>query len=191
MHQRVLIIDHQDSFTYNLVQLLEECGAQVRVIQDKLDQFEVCKDYTKILFSPGPGLPQDYTLMPLILKHFEHNKQILGVCLGHQAIGSYYGAELYNLKQVQHGQRTFIKVLDRDNQSLYQGLEQPFSGGLYHSWALTLDDSVKDLMITCLSNEGVIMGIKHKKYAVEGIQFHPESYNTPGGKIIIQNWLKI
>jgi len=130
MHQKVLIIDHQDSFTYNLVQLLEESGAEVRVILDDIDQFDICKHYTKILFSPGPGLPQDYTLMPLILKHFEHNKHILGICLGHQAIGSYYGAELYNLKQVQHGQSTLINVLDNNTQSLYHGFEQQFSGGL-------------------------------------------------------------
>ena len=188
---KVLIIDNHDSFTYNLVSLIENTGlCEVYVIKNEKKNFKFINDYDKYVFSPGPGIPsEEEGLMKYILKNYESSKSILGVCLGHQAIAEYYGARIINLSAVFHGIKAEINITD-SSEYLFSGLPQSINGGLYHSWGVSENELPECLNITAQKENGIIMAVSHKKYDVKGLQFHPESIMTEMGSAIITNWLK-
>jgi len=188
--QKVLLIDNYDSFTYNLAQLLDESNlCKFDIIKNDALKIDEIIEYDKILISPGAGLPKDAGIILNIIEKYYKTKPILGICLGMQAIAEFFGAELYNLEKVYHGIKINIKVVD-SNELIFNNLPKNIEVGLYHSWAVYKNVEKGDLKITACSNDDVIMGISHTKYDVKGIQFHPESYMTEFGKIIIENWLK-
>jgi anthranilate synthase/aminodeoxychorismate synthase-like glutamine amidotransferase len=189
LDRRVLIIDHFDSFTYNLVGLLDSLGVHVDVIQYGERVLSSVSNYHNIILSPGPGVPEDYPITFYFLEKFGDHKNILGVCLGHQIIGIAFGAQLKHQGKVVHGKKRlcYPQVVSRD--SLYDGLPVPFEVGLYHSWIVVIDDQNPYLEIRSICEEGKIMGLKHKIWSVEGVQFHPESYMTSYGDRILKNWL--
>lgn len=184
---RILLIDNYDSFTYNLVHLLEELNCEVVVKFNDEITLEEVNDFEKILLSPGPGLPQDAGLMNEIILKYASTKSILGICLGMQAIGEVFGGTLKNLNQVYHGISTEIK-LTLEDEYLYKGMNSEIKVGRYHSWII--DSPLPDsLEITSLDKFGNIMSLRHKKFNVRGVQFHPESYMTPTGLKLMNNWL--
>lgn len=185
---KAIIIDNYDSFTYNLYHLIKELGVEVKVLRNDKFALNELEKYDKIVLSPGPGVPSDAGLLLEIIKTYARKKPILGVCLGHQAIGEAFGASLTNLEEVFHGVQTIIE--QQGNDYLFNGLEKEFPVGRYHSWVVDNKGLPDCLEITALSKEGQIMALKHKQYDVRGIQFHPESVLTPNGKTIIANWLK-
>jgi len=186
----LLIIDNFDSFTFNLVQLVEECGVhEYEVIRsDHLDP-EQADRFTGILISPGPGLPDDFPGMCEVIRRFGPNKRILGICLGHQAIAEVYGGRLINLREVNHGVTTGMKILHAD-EKLFDGVPDGEQVGLYHSWVVDPSDLPGCLEVTAESEEGNILALRHQEYDVRGVQFHPESIMTTAGKRIMNNWLK-
>jgi anthranilate synthase/aminodeoxychorismate synthase-like glutamine amidotransferase len=186
---KVLITDNNDSFTYNLAQLVEQAGCSYPEII-KADQLnlEDVKRFDKILISPGPGLPQDFPNILRLLELYSFSKSILGVCLGHQAIAEFFGAKLFNLNSVYHGVTKKVNILNPDDY-LFKNVPVNFDGGLYHSWAVSNDLFPKDLEITSIAEDDIIMSISHRNLDVKGIQFHPESIMTKFGQLIIQNWL--
>lgn len=146
------------------------------------------KKYDKIILSPGPGIPSEAGLLVPLIKEYASSKSILGVCLGHQAIGEAFGARLINLQTVFHGVATSIRILNRKD-PLYEGLDETVIVGRYHSWIVDDADLPESLQIQAVDEQGRIMGLKHKQYDVQGVQFHPESILTPCGETIIRNWL--
>jgi len=191
---KILVFDNYDSFTYNLVHSIAHLtGIQPDVCKnDGIDLSQV-KQYDKIVLSPGPGIPSEAGLLLPLIKEYASTKSILGVCLGHQAIGEAFGAKLVNLSKVFHGVATPIQIEKLDNgstSSLYNGLSDIIEVGRYHSWVVSDNDLPTCLQITAKDETGLIMGLAHTKYDVEGVQFHPESILTPAGEKIIQNWLK-
>jgi anthranilate synthase component II len=206
---RILVLDNYDSFTYNLVHLVEKLAhSPVEVFRnDKISLEEISK-YDKIILSPGPGLPKDAGLMPQLIKKYAPDKSILGVCLGHQAIGEAFGGKLINLRQVYHGVSTEVEIVSRqpstvrnDNGNLtsrltpqvsriFQGLPEKFEVGRYHSWVISEEGFPEELEVTANDQNGFIMALQHKTYDLQGVQFHPESILTPVGEKIIANWLK-
>jgi anthranilate synthase component II len=188
MRLRVLILDNYDSFTYNLVQLVEESNAIPVVIKNDQLSLDEVGGYDKILFSPGAGIPSEIPIMKRILEHYGRTKSILGICLGHQAIAEAYGAKLFNMPEVLHGKKFRIEITDR-NDYLFKNLPESFEVGLYHSWAVDKHYLPKTIKITATSSNGIIMALSHLTDDVKGIQFHPESYMTEYGKGIINNWL--
>ncbi len=187
--KKILILDNYDSFTYNLVQYVKElCNAQIDVFRnDKISLDEVEK-YDSIILSPGPGLPQNAGIMIDLIKKYAATKKILGVCLGHQAIGMAFGSELKNIEKVYHGIKTPIKITDT-NDILFNNISKTTSVGRYHSWVIDSNKLSSDFKITALADDNQIMAIKHTKYNVWGLQFHPESIMTEEGKKIISNFL--
>ncbi|MDR0699609.1 MAG: aminodeoxychorismate/anthranilate synthase component II [Tannerella sp.] len=186
---KCLLFDNYDSFTYNLYHILHELGVDTDVYRNDKILLEEVEAYDKILLSPGPGIPSEAGLLLPMIEMYAPTKSILGVCLGEQAIGEVFGAKLLNLKEVYHGVCSDIRVLAND--PLYDGLQPAFRAGRYHSWVVSKDDFPECLEITAVDAEaGHIMGIRHRRYNVYGIQFHPESILTPQGKKIIENWLK-
>ena len=185
---KILLLDNYDSFTYNLLHILKELGAEVEVHRnDKIELDEIDR-FDKILLSPGPGIPCEAGILIPLIKRYAPTKSILGVCLGEQAIGEAFGAELINLSHVHHGVSSRIEVVKDD--ILFQGLNKELTAGRYHSWVVSRDNFPDCLEITALDKEeGQIMAIRHKAYDVRGIQFHPESILTPNGKIMLANWL--
>ena len=184
----ILVIDNYDSFTFNLVHLLNECGHNPTVLRnDKFDLAEV-EAFDKILLSPGPGIPSEAGLLLDVIKTYSPTKSILGVCLGVQAIAEVFGGSLYNLSYPVHGRATAMQVLDTE-EVLFDTLPHTFNVGSYHSWAVNREDLPEELKITSKDTEGVIMGLRHLNYDVRGVQFHPESVLTENGKQMIQNWL--
>jgi anthranilate synthase component 2 len=188
---KILIFDNYDSFTYNLVHLVEKIlHIKVDVFRnDQIDLDEV-KQYDKIILSPGPGIPQEAGLLLPLIKEYASTKSILGVCLGHQAIGEAFGAGLINLSTVFHGVATncHLKI---SNAKLFKGLPDQIEVGRYHSWIVGDKNFPEDLEITALDDNGYIMAMQHKKYDVQGVQFHPESVLTPDGEKIMRNWLNV
>ncbi|MBP5364854.1 MAG: aminodeoxychorismate/anthranilate synthase component II [Bacteroidales bacterium] len=184
---KTIIIDNYDSFTYNLFGLVRKLGFDCDVVRN--DKFELgeLKKYDKIILSPGPGIPSESGLLLDVIKEYAGQKPILGVCLGHQAIGEVFGAKLRNLTEVYHGVANPCKITGKDY--IFNDLERIIEVGRYHSWVVDTVDFPADLEITALSNEGLIMALKHKTLDVHGIQFHPESVLTPRGEIIIHNFL--
>lgn len=186
--KKILLIDNYDSFTYNLVHLIRSLGYEVDVKRNDAVTPEEADGYDKILLSPGPGIPEEAGSLIEIVKHCAPHKSILGVCLGHQAIGEVFGATLVNLKEVHHGVASLIHVTSDD--LLFTGLGSSFEAGRYHSWAVSQENFPEVLEVTALDDSGEIMALRHKKYDVKGVQFHPESVLTPLGSKIMENWLK-
>ena len=184
---KTIIIDNYDSFTYNLSHLVKELGAEVTVVRN--DQFEMddLKEYDKIILSPGPGIPSEAGKLLDVIRTYGGKKPILGVCLGHQAIGEVFGAQLENIKEVKHGIATPCDIIADDY--MFKGLQKQVTVGRYHSWVIAEEGLPDCLAVTAKSDDGCIMAIKHKEYDIHGIQFHPESVLTPDGKKMLQNWL--
>jgi len=186
---KILVLDNYDSFTYNLVQYVQELiGAKVDVFRNDAISLDEVDAYDKIILSPGPGLPKDAGIMPALIKRYAPTKEILGVCLGHQAIGEAFGGTLHNIAKVYHGVATPMEVVDGQS-LLFRGLPIRLEVGRYHSWIVEKKNLPADLQITAVDVHGTIMAMRHKKYNVRGVQFHPESVLTPMGRAILQNFL--
>ena len=185
----VVIIDNYDSFTYNLSHLVKELGAEVTVYRN--DKFELpqLEAFDKIILSPGPGIPSEAGLLLDVIKTYAGRKPMLGVCLGHQAIGEAFGAQLTNLSEVFHGVAT--EATNLHNDAIFNGIADRFTIGRYHSWVVSKENLPECIEITAESDEGQIMALRHKEYDIHGIQFHPESVLTPEGKLMIKNWLEM
>ncbi len=191
---KILVFDNYDSFTYNLVHLVE------KIMHEKVDVYrndqlalEKVKEYDKIILSPGPGIPQEAGLLLPLIKEYASSKSMLGVCLGHQAIGEAFGGTLTNLATVYHGVATEIEVGSQESVArspLFQGLPDRIEVGRYHSWIVSDEDFPDELEVTARDDNNYIMALQHKKYDVQGVQFHPESILTPLGEKILRNWLK-
>lgn len=187
-HQKVLLIDHNDSFTFNLVHLFNEVGGcKIDVMYYSNITIETIQKFDKIVLGPGPGIPDEYPHFKIIFSKFIGKKPILGICLGHQAIVQHFGASLINLPKVLHGEKAKI---EHQNHPIFKNVPSPFFGGLYHSWAV--DTKTLPTALHSIAHYGKInMGIAHHRQAVYGLQFHPESYMTPYGKTIVTNWLNL
>ena len=184
------MIDNYDSFTYNLVQALLTLGAEVTVRTN--DQIAVeealALDPTHLVVSPGPGRPEDAGISMDIIKGFSYRTPILGVCLGHQAIGAVFGSTIDAAQTLVHGKSSPVY---HDRRTIYQGLPNPFPAGRYHSLAVTEEGLGQDLLISAYTSEGEIMGLRHRELPIEGVQFHPESVLTPVGDRLAQNFLDL
>ena len=186
---KIVIIDNYDSFTYNLSHLVKELGAEVVVVRNDQFRLEELEQYSKIILSPGPGIPSEAGLLLDVIREYAGRKPILGVCLGHQAIGEAFGARLENLSDVFHGVATPCHIVADD--PLFSGLDRDITVGRYHSWVVSREGLPDCLEVTAVSDEGQIMALRHRELNVRGIQFHPESVLTPDGKKMIQNFLYI
>jgi anthranilate synthase component II len=210
---RILVFDNYDSFTYNLVHLVEKImHQQVDVYRNDQIPLEKVKEYDKIILSPGPGLPGEAGLLLPLIKEYASSKSILGVCLGHQAIGEAFGGKLVNLSEVYHGVATPVRIVKREtsnvsrqssivngqsnsrltshvSRNLFEGLPGEFEAGRYHSWIVSDENFPKELEVTARDENNFIMALQHKTYDVQGVQFHPESVLTPMGEAILRNWL--
>lgn len=185
---KIAMIDNYDSFTYNLVHLVRELGADITVYRN--DQFELSdlEGFDKIMLSPGPGIPSEAGLLLDVIRCYAGKKQLLGICLGEQAMGEVFGGTLVNLSEVFHGVQTPCRIVADDY--IFAGLPENISVGRYHSWvvdAVTMPDCLE---ATALSDEGQVMALRHRSMDVRGIQFHPESVLTPDGRQMIENWLR-
>ena len=186
---RILVFDNYDSFTYNLVHLVEKLTKQrVEVHRNDRLPLEKVKEYDKIILSPGPGIPSEAGLLLPLIKEYATSKPILGVCLGHQAIGEAFGGKLVNLSTVYHGVATPVKVLKPG--TLFEGLPETLEVGRYHSWVVSEENWPDELEVTARDEKNFVMGLRHKNLDVQGVQFHPESVLTPLGEKILANWLK-
>ncbi|MBS1508728.1 MAG: aminodeoxychorismate/anthranilate synthase component II [Bacteroidetes bacterium] len=186
---KILVLDNYDSFTYNLVHIIRSLGHHPDVIRnDKISVEEVGR-YDKILLSPGPGVPDEAGIMKQVILNYGPTKSILGICLGHQGIAEVYGATLYNIPKVLHGVTSMTHVKDKA-EPLFKNVSDTFQSTHYHSWAVKADSITHELKVTATNDEGLVMGIRHVKYDVRGLQFHPESVMTPEGPTMIANWLK-
>jgi anthranilate synthase component 2 len=193
---RILVFDNYDSFTYNLVHLVEKItGESVDVYRNDAIELEQVNAYDRIILSPGPGIPSEAGLLQPLIRQYAATKPILGVCLGHQAIGEVFGATLRNLSQVYHGVATPVQILEEKRKAphavdLFAGLPASVEAGRYHSWVVdTVDFPEEELEITAADANGFIMALRHRRYNVQGLQFHPESVLTPQGEQMMRNWL--
>jgi anthranilate synthase component 2 len=186
---KIAVIDNYDSFTYNLVHYLEDLDATVTVLRNDEFDLEELELFQKILLSPGPGIPDEAGLLKQVIKHFASTKSILGICLGQQAIAEVFGGSLTNLEKVFHGVATKITV-EVENEDLFKNIPREFEVGRYHSWVVSNQDFPEDLETTSKDENGEIMSLRHRKYDLKGVQFHPESVLTPYGKTILKNWLE-
>lgn len=187
---KILVFDNYDSFTYNLVHMVESIqGEKVDVYRNDAIPLEDVSKYDKIILSPGPGIPSESGLLLPLIEAYAPTKSILGVCLGEQAIGEAFGARLVNLKEVYHGVATPI-ILTEEPAGLFEGMGKRFEAGRYHSWVVSEEHFPDCLEITARDEHDYIMGLRHKTLDVSGVQFHPESVLTPEGARIIRNWLK-
>jgi anthranilate synthase component 2 len=186
----VLVIDNYDSFTYNLVQYLQELGKKVVVYRNDKITIEKLKKIRmeKIVISPGPGRPQNSGISCKVILKFYKKIPILGVCLGHQCIGYIFGAQIIRSKKIMHGKTSLIYHNGKD---IFKGIKNPFVATRYHSLIIDKKTLPKNLIITAYTKDGIIMGIKEKNYPLFGVQFHPESILTREGKKILNNFLKI
>ena len=184
---KIVIIDNYDSFTYNLSHLVKELGAEVTVLRNDQFQLEELEQYNKIILSPGPGIPSEAGLLLDVIRTYAGRKPILGVCLGHQAIGEAFGGKLENLSDVFHGVATPCHIIADD--PIFSGIDRDITIGRYHSWVVSRQGLPDCLEVTAQSDEGQIMALRHREMNIRGIQFHPESVLTPDGKKMIQNFL--
>jgi anthranilate synthase component 2 len=191
MGKKILVLDNYDSFTYNLVHLIRELGygEEMDIIRNDKISLKDVDNYDKILLSPGPGLPVEAGIMMDLIKTYAPTKDILGVCLGHQGIGEAFGARLWNMSEVLHGIAEKVTITSR-NDGLFAGTPETFNVCRYHSWTVVPETVNGELEITAWDERGNVMGLRHKKYKVKGVQFHPESILTEHGKIIMKNWLE-
>lgn len=186
---KILIIDNYDSFTYNLVHLVNEIGLQCEVWRNDKFNLDDVEDFSHIILSPGPGIPSEAGLLLDVIARYAPTKSIFGVCLGQQAIAEAFGGQLYNLSRPMHGIATPIKVTDTD-EKLFAGLPQSFKVGRYHSWVVDHKGLPDVLTVTAIDEQdNSIMALRHKRYDVRGVQFHPESVLTEYGRQMMQNWL--
>jgi anthranilate synthase component 2 len=192
---KILVFDNYDSFTYNLVHLVEKILHQkVDVYRNDQIPMEKIKEYDKIILSPGPGIPEEAGLLLPLIKEYAATKSILGVCLGHQAIGEAFGGKLENLSTVYHGVATNILVGGQEPEvksKLFEDLPDVIEAGRYHSWIVSDENFPEELEVTARDENNYIMGLQHKKFDIQGVQFHPESVLTPMGEQIMRNWLKV
>ena len=184
---RIVIIDNYDSFTYNLAHLVKSLGADVTVLRDDRFALEELEAFDKIILSPGPGIPSEAGLLMDVIRTYAGRKPMLGVCLGHQAIGEVFGARLENLRDVFHGVATEGRQFGTD--PLFRGLPERIVMGRYHSWVVSREGFPDCLEITAVSDEGQVMALHHREFDIHGIQFHPESVLTPDGAVLLRNWL--
>ncbi|GMQ29289.1 aminodeoxychorismate/anthranilate synthase component II [Algoriphagus confluentis] len=185
---RILVLDNYDSFTYNLVYIVRQLGygSQMDVFRNDKINLEDVANYDKILLSPGPGVPSEAGIMPELLKKYSSSKSILGVCLGHQAIGEAFGGSLINLSEVLHGVASEVTVQD---DLFFKDVPKTFKIGRYHSWVIDESTLSPDLEVIGRTPDQQIMAVRHKQFDVRGVQFHPESILTENGVKIMQNWL--
>lgn len=187
---KILVLDNYDSFTYNLVHILEQFdGVKPDVFRNDKIALEKVMAYDKIVLSPGPGLPSEAGIMMELIGKYAPIKPILGVCLGHQGIAESFGAKLKNLSRVMHGVATPAHATVTDEE-IFKTLPSKFMTGRYHSWVVDKEGFPETLQVTAEDEEGIIMAIRHTTYDVKGVQFHPESVLTPHGKAILENWVK-
>lgn len=185
---KTVIIDNYDSFTYNLSHLIKQLGAEVTVLRNDKFELDELKPYDKIVLSPGPGIPSEAGRLLDVIKAYAGQKPMLGVCLGHQAIGEFFGGRLTNLSDVFHGVQTPSRIVADDY--LFAGLPAEIPVGRYHSWVVDREGFPDCLEVTAVSPEGQVMALRHRRMDIHGIQFHPESVLTPDGATIVGNWLK-
>jgi anthranilate synthase component II len=189
--KKILVIDNYDSFTYNLVHYIGQItGIQPDVFRNDEITVAGAGIYDKILLSPGPGIPIEAGICLELIRQYAPVKSILGICLGHQAVGEAFGGRLVNLSHVYHGLATPI-TLTVKNEPLFKGLPATIKGGRYHSWVVDKQGLPDSLTVTAVDENGLIMGLSHRKYDVRGLQFHPESVLTEHGFDIIRNWIQI
>lgn len=187
----ILMIDNYDSFTYNLVQYLRQFGKDVEVLRNDaftLEELDGNNDLYGIVISPGPGTPENAGLSIPVIKHFSGKIPILGVCLGHQAIAAAFGGQIVSARAIMHGKTSMITA---DGNGVFEGLHKPFSAMRYHSLAVSRQDLPAVLEISAETEDGEIMGIRHREHLTEGIQFHPESIMTPNGKRLLRNFITL
>ncbi len=194
---RILVFDNYDSFTYNLVHLAEKIlHRKVEVFRNDQIPLEKVAAFDKIILSPGPGLPAEAGLLLPLIREYASSKSILGVCLGHQAIGEAFGGKLVNLSTVYHGVATPVRIGANGSGSpvvkgrLFEGMPPSFEAGRYHSWVVSDEGFPADLEVTARDGNDYIMALQHKTFDVQGVQFHPESVLTPLGGQLLENWLK-
>jgi len=185
----ILMIDNYDSFTYNLYQYLCQIGADIKVVRnDAVDLADLDTwDIDAIVISPGPGVPETAGISVSVIKHYSGKVPILGVCLGHQSIGYAFGGKVVSAKRLMHGKTSTITA---DGKSIFEGIDKPFQAMRYHSLVVSGDELPDCLEITAESEDGEIMGLRHRNHPTEGIQFHPESIMTPVGKRLLRNFMK-
>lgn len=195
---KLLVFDNYDSFTYNLVHLVEHIlGSKVDVVRNDQITLEAVAQYDKIILSPGPGIPEEAGLLLPLIKQYAPEKSILGVCLGHQAIAQAFGGSLLNLQSVFHGVATPVQVLPEaangsaGTANLFAGLPVTIEAGRYHSWVVSEQQLPNCLTVTAIDETGYIMALRHNQYDVQGVQFHPESVLTPCGDVLLRNWLQV
>lgn len=186
---KILVLDNYDSFTYNLVQMIEQIvGKKVDVFRNNEISLEAISQYDKIILSPGPGVPEEAGILLDVIKTYAPTKSIMGVCLGQQAIAEAFGGKLMNLDGVFHGVAT--EATQIKEHKIFDNLPKVLEVGRYHSWAVNPDNFPEELEITSIDKNGIIMSLKHKEYDVHAVQYHPESILTPQGKTILENFLK-
>lgn len=186
---KIVIIDNYDSFTYNLSHLVKELGAEVTVLRNDKFELSQLEDYDRIILSPGPGIPSEAGLLLDVIRTYAGKKPILGVCLGHQAISEVFGAKLENLSEVFHGVATNGTQFETDE--LFADLPSRITMGRYHSWVVSKENFPECLEVTAESDEGYIMALRHRRFNIHGIQFHPESVLTPNGRQMLKNWMAL
>lgn len=187
---KILVLDNYDSFVYNLVHIIRALGHgdQMDIFRNDKITLKDVADYDKILLSPGPGIPEEAGIMMDLIREYAPTKSIMGVCLGHQAIGEVFGAKLVNMDEVLHGIATPNIVKDRE-ELLFEGVEDHFTVARYHSWMIDAETITDELKVTAVDDADRVMGVRHRKYDVRGLQFHPESVLTEHGVKIMENWL--
>ena len=185
---KILVFDNYDSFTYNLVQIIEQIvGSEVDVFRNDQIPLEDIEKYDKIILSPGPGIPEEAGILLELIRKYAPTKSIFGVCLGQQAIAEAFGGSLINLSEIYHGVATESNQIKEH--SIFKNLPKTLEVGRYHSWAVNPDDFPSELEITSVDKNAMIMSLKHKTYDVHAVQYHPESILTPKGRAILENFL--
>jgi len=184
----LLIVDNRDSFTYNIIDTLRKIGFRDYIVRNNPTEAEIIQS-KKIIFSPGPGLPEDFPIMFKILEKFGHKKPIMGICLGFQAIAQFFGSQLYRLPFPVHGQNQQIRL--KETSKMFKSCPSSFTVGLYHSWAVEIKSLPEELKITAISENNILMAVEHKKLPIFGVQFHPESYISQCGKQIFKNFISL
>ena len=188
IQKKVLVIDNYDSFTYNLVHLINELGAEVEVWRNDKFELDAVDAYDKIILSPGPGIPVEAGLLLDVIRRYAPTKSIFGVCLGQQAIAEAFGGTLLNLGRPMHGIATPVNILDPEEE-LFKDLPKVFNVGRYHSWVVSNEGLPDCFTVTATDADQESMALSHKEYDVMGVQFHPESVLTEHGKQMMKNWL--
>lgn len=185
----LVVIDCYDSFTYNLVHYLEQMCTSVTCIRNDSVDISSLNKFDGIILSPGPGLPNETKNLYEIIRTWGKTKPILGICLGHQAIGTYFGLELVNMQLVHHGINRSTIVI-KENEELFSGLPLEFLSARYHSWVVSNPTEESELQVSAVDIDGSVMGLGHREYNIKGVQFHPESILTEHGFQILKNWVE-